>query len=902
MRRKDGPPTPPGDDLDRELELDLELEAEEQRERGLDPRSAAYAARRALGNRARIREEVHDMSAWARIEALWQDIRYGLRTFRRSPVFTLISITTLALGIGGCTAIFSIVYAVLLRPLPYADPGRLVLIWTELRARGVPDFPFPIPDVKDLRAETTTLEGVAGLFPPGPLAIDAGSAQPLQARALAATPNLLSVLGVRMEMGRAFTEADGAPAPARPPGPGSAPAPGQPPPPIIAVITHEFWQRAYGGDPGIVGKTIDFGGGGRAEIVGVVAPGFQLIFPPRTGVDPAVDIVTALRLNFDTAARNTGALRVVARLKPGVTLERAQAEAESFAAELRDRYPVKKTAGVHVRVVPMHADVVGEVRPSILALFGAVVFVLLIACANVANLLAVRSAARHRELVIRAAIGGTRGRLIRQLLTETLLLACTGALLGLGLAAAAMRLLLAMAPAKLPLMSSGSIGINGAVLAFTAAATLVTALVCGVIPALRASRPQVVDALRMTQGAASLRAGRALRNAVVVLEVALSFVLLIGSGLMLRSFVALLHADPGFDPNHVLTFTVQTRARTPEDRVVLFRQIEQRLRALPGVESVSAATPTPLDGGPQNIPWATEAGAADPSAFRQANFRYVRPRYFETLKTRVIDGRTFTEADEEPPQLKVVIDDMLAAIAFPGQSAVGRTLLIRNLRGGPDGPRNERVEVIGVVRHQRQESMTADGREALFLVDESVPGSGANRWLVRAKGPPEAIAPAVKAALAEVSPAATMIEVQPMTHYVDRSMAPMRFSVVLIAIFAGVAVVLALVGLYGVLSTVVRQRTAEIGVRMAFGASQGSILRLVVGEGLRLSVAGVAAGLVGAFAVTGLMRSMLIGVTPTDPVTFAGITVLFLGVSALAAWLPARRAARLAPTLALRDQ
>jgi putative ABC transport system permease protein len=914
MRRKDPPPQGgrDADDLDRELAIDLELEAEEQRERGLSDRDADRAARRALGNPTLIKEEVHDMSPWARFEALGQDLRYGIRMLRRAPAFAGISILTLGLGIGACTAIFSIVYAVLLRPLPYKDPSRLVLLWTELRVRNVPDFPFPVPDVKDLRNETKTLESVAGLFPPGRTTIGGESGQPTeQVRTLGATPNLLSVLGVQTQVGRDFTEADGAALPPPPPqpqaAPGAAPAapatPPPPPPPATALLTHEFWQRRYGGDPSILGRIIPFGNG-RAHIVGVTAPGFQLLMPPRTGIDPQVDIITALRLNFDTAARNTGALRVIARLKDGVSLEAARTDAEAIATTMRERHPVKKSADVHWRVVPMHEDLVNEVRPSILALFGAVVFVLLIACANVANLLAVRAAARHRELVIRAAIGGTRARLIRQLLTETLLLATVGAALGLGLAVAGMRVMLRMAPAKLPLI--GSIGINGTVLTFTILTAVITALVCGVLPALRASRPQVVDALRTTQGSTGLRAGRMVRNAVVVVEVALSFVLLIGSGLMLRSFVAITNVDPGYDPNHVLTFQVQPRGITSQEQFFAFlRTTTERVRAVPGVVSVSAATPLPLDGATQNIPWAHEAaGAADPSAFRQANFHNVRPGYFETLKTRLIDGRTYTEDDARPnAPPRLIIDDKLAALAFPGRSAVGQRLLVRNLGAqAPNAPQNVSVEIIGVVRHQRHESMAIEGREALFFVAGGPVGGGANRWIVRTQGPPETLGPSIRAAIAEADARATVLDMQPMTEFVNKSMAPIRFSVVLISIFAAVAVVLAVVGLYGVLSTVVRQRTAEIGVRMAFGATRANILRLVVGEGLRLSAVGVAAGLIAAFLVTGVMRSMLVSVTPTDPVTFVSITALFLTISAIAAWVPARRAARLAPTIALRDE
>jgi putative ABC transport system permease protein len=836
------------------------------------------------------------------MDSLLKDLAYALRTLRRNLGFTLTATATIALGIGACTAIFSIVNGVLLRPLPYSEPKRLVLIWTELRARKVMDFPFPIPDVKDLRTEAKSFDGVAGLFPPGRATIGGEGTEPEQIRVEAATPNLLPLLGARLFLGRHFTEDDGKPQPRNPPGPpGTPPAaqPAQPPRlPAMVILTYPFWQRKFGGDSSVVGRSIDFGNG-KAEIVGVLAPGFELLFPPRTGIDPNVDMWTAARLDFDGAARNTGALRVVARMKDGVTLEQARAEAEGIATTLRERYPVKKTADVHFRVMPMQEDLVSGVRTSILALFGAVTFVLLIACANVANLLIVRASSRHRELVIRAAIGGSQWRLIRQMLTESLVLAVLGGGLGLLLAQSGIDLLIAMGPAKLPRINS--ISIDPAVLAFTAAATIVTALVCGLVPALRASRPDLVDVLRLSGGSPGLRAGRALRNSVVVAEVALSFVLLIGSGLMVRSFIALQRVDAGYDASNVLTFVLQAPQRQDGERSAFLGQVAERLRAIPGVLGVTAATPLPLDGASQNVPWSTEAGASDPSAFRQANFHSVRPGYFETLRTKLLAGRAFTDEDNVAGTTRVIVDDLLAARAFPNADAVGRTLLVRNLRpNGPNAPQNERVEVIGVVAHQRHESLVEPGREAIFFVENFFGPGAAGRWAIRTSGPPESVAQSVRAAVAEIDPRLPLGEMQPMTAFVDKSIAPTRFAVVLIGIFAAVAGVLAAIGLYGVLATVVRQRTAEIGLRMVLGAPRQSILRLIIGEGLRLSLTGVVLGLIAAFAVTRVLRSLLVSVTPTDPMTFIGMTAVFVVIAAAACWLPARRAAALEPSVALR--
>jgi putative ABC transport system permease protein len=827
-----------------------------------------------------------------------KDLLYAARGLRRQPGFTLIAASTIALGIGASTAVFSVVNAVLLRPLPYSDPQRLVLVWSDLRTRNVLDFPFPIPDVKDLRADVRAFDAVAGITPVGRVPIGGDNGEPEQVRAGAVTINLFAMLGARILIGRDFIEDDGTPQP-----PANAAAAGTPAPrrPTMAILSYEFFQRRYGADPSVVGRTIEFGNG-RAEIVGVLAPGFELLFPPRTGIEPRADMWTALRVNFDTAARNTGVLRVVARLRPGVSVAAASAELEGFAATLRERFAPKKNAGLHYRVVPMHDDLVSEARPWILALVGAVAFVLLIACANVANLLVVRAASRQRELVIRAAIGGSRAHLVRQMLAESLLLSGIGALLGLLLAQEGIELLLAMAPARLPRLDT--IRIDPFVLTFAAGATMFTAVLCGVVPAIRASRPDIVDALRTTGRTPALAGGRRLRQTVVVAEVMMSFVLLVAAGLMVRSVVALQRIDPGFDPNHLLTFVLPARSPDPQTRAVFTRQVTDRLAALPGVVAVSSAGPLPLDGGVANVPWATEeAGSSDPSAFRQADFFQVRPGYFEAMKTPLRAGRTFTEDDNQPDRAgRVVVDEMLAVRAFPNESPIGKRLLVRNLRGGgPTAPFNDTVEIVGVVAHQRHAALASPGREAIYFVDAYL-GFGAGRWVVRTVGDPLVLAPAIRAAAAEIDPKVPVSEVQPVQAFVDRAMAPVRFTATLVGIFGVVAIVLAAVGLYGVLATLVRQRTAEIGMRLVFGAQRATILKLIVGEGLRLSATGIVAGVAGALAVTRVMRSLLVGVGATDPLTFVSIVALFVAIAALASWLPAWRASRLDPVVALRNE
>jgi putative ABC transport system permease protein len=549
----------------------------------------------------------------------------------------------------------------------------------------------------------------------------------------------------------------------------------------------------------------------------------------------------------------------------------------------------------------MFDDLVGDVRSTIVALMGAVAFVLLIACANVANLLVVRAAGRSRELAVRAAIGASRGQLVRQMLAESLVIAAAGTALGLLLARAGIQMLLVLGPKDLPRLDA--VTLDPVVLAFAVTAGVLTAIVCGVIPALRASRTDVMEVLRSVGGrSGGLRGGRTLRSGVVITEVALSFILLVGAGLMLRSVLALAQVKPGYDPNNVLTFSLQSRLRQADERAVFNRQVRERLLTIPGVTAATAASPLPLDGQLINGRWGTEIALSDPSKYRQANFHIVLPGYFETLHTKLIAGRLFTDADNVIDQKtdlprQIIVDDSLAALAFRGESAIGKRLLLRITT-----PEAEWYEVIGVVEHQRHSSLATPGPEAIFVMNGHFGHGAAARWAVRTAGDPNQIVAAVRAAVAQVDPRAPLAEVQPMTTFLDKAMAPIRFTATLIGIFAAVAVILAGVGLYGVLSTIVRQRTAEIGMRMVFGAQRSSILNLVVGEGLKLSAAGIAIGLAGALAITRVMASLLVGVNPTDPVTFAAIIALFALIAVTASWVPARRASRLDPMAAIREE
>jgi putative ABC transport system permease protein len=835
------------------------------------------------------------------MQSLLKDVAYAWRTLRSNPAFSLTAIITLALGIGASTAIFSVVNAVLLRPLPYGDAGRLTLIWGDMVKRDVKDFPFPPGDLPDLRQQATLFQemGGVGTFKQ-PLVGDGG--EPEQVNVAGVTENMLTVLRARILLGRNFNASDATPLPPPPQAAPGAPPPapavgpdGQPPLVASWILSYGFWQRRYGGDRNVIGKMVDVGNG-RAEIIGVLAPEFELLFPPSTDVERNPDIYTALRIDFATASRTNVFLRMVGRLKPGVTMPQAQQQLDNIAADLRRRFPIKEAAGLHIRAEWMRDDLVADVRPAIIALMGAVSFVLLIACANVANLMLVRAASRERELAVRSALGGTRWGLIRQMLTESMLVATLGALVGFGLAQAGIKLLLVLAPENLPRLES--VSADPSVLVFTILAGIVSAAAFGIVPALRASRPDLADILRSAGRTGGLARGRRIRNAVVTAEVALSFVLLIGCGLMLRSFIALQHVDPGYDPKGLLTFfAVSGRPGGPDVQAGIIRQLAERLRSVPGVTGVTAASPLPLDGGIVNARWGTEAAVTDPSKFQQANVHIVLPGYFKVMRSKFLEGRDFTDADNNANAVLAIIDRNFAAKAFPGQSAIGKRLYVRVRSNDP-----EWFEVIGVVDRERHETLAADSREAMFLTDGLFGHGAVARWVVRTSGDPNALVPTIRSAIRELDRQMPVSEVQPMTAFVDRAMASTRFALALIATFAAIAVVLAAVGLYGVLSTVVRQRTAEIGVRMAFGANTSSIFQLVIGHGLRLSAIGIALGAVGALALTRGMKTMLVGVRPTDPLTFVAIGVLFMAVAAVSSWIPARRAAGLDPNVALREE
>ena len=827
------------------------------------------------------------------------DLSYAFRTLRKSPIFTITVVVTIALAIGASTAIFSVTNGVLLRKLPYKDPDQLVLACNDLQKRNVKDFPLSNVDFLDLRnGAKNNFEDFAAVNT-GRITLPGLDGTPERVRIAGVSTNFFQMMGGSIIAGRDFQESDGAPQqpPAAAPA-GNAPAANAPPqPPTMAILSYDYFQQRFGGDHSIIGKPLPVSAafGPPPIIVGVLALGFELLFPPQVNVEQFPSIWLAARIPYDVANRNNVHWRAIGRLKPGASLEQAQAEAETITQKIRAEDTIANTAGQYFRLVPMKQHLVDEVRPTILALMGAVIFLLLIACANVANLMLVRASSRERELAVRAALGAGWWQLVRQTLAEAIVIAALGTAIGVGLAYLGIRQLLWIAPENLPRLNA--IGIDWQVLAFSVLAGLLCAVLFGVIPAIRTAKPNLMDTLRAAGRSGALGAA-GVRNAVVVVEVALAFVLLIGSGLMFRTFLNIQRVNLGFDSRGLLTFQLLGNVgRTPQERDTFKRQLREQLNALPGVRSATASFPLPLAGGFSPVRWGGAEAQDDPSKFQAADLQIVLPGYFEAMGTTLLAGRTFTQDDSSPERNLLIVDQALAAKAFPNESAVGKRILFRVRT-----PEAQWGEIIGVVAHQRNTSLIEQGREQLYVTDGYVNHGAASWWALRTDGDPAALAGTVREVVRKAGGETFINEMQPMDSLVTAAQAQTRFSLLLIGVFSTIAALLAGVGLYGVLATSVRQRTAEIGVRMALGAAPSRIFRLMVGKGLYLSAIGIAIGLLAAFGLTRVLASMLLEVKPTDPVTFVSVAVVFLVIAVLASWLPARRASGLDPTTALRNE
>lgn len=831
------------------------------------------------------------------MSGLMFDLGNAVRSLLKSPGLLANAVLLLALGIGATTAIFSVVNRVLLDPLPYPEPDRLVVMWGELQSRDVMHFPESPPYVERYRREAQLFDDIGGVFTGGQPFVRRG-AEPQQLTAGVATWNFLSMLGVEPMLGRAFNASDGAFNASEVPPDAIFPA-NVFLPPKTALISHGLWEREFGRDPEAIGEIVELAGS-PVEIIGVMPPGFRLHMPPAAGVASDVDIWAPTRVDLVTAPPNNVFLTVVGRLREGVTVEQGQQEIDAITDRMVAEDPVLQQARFRKWVRPYHSELTADVGQTIWALMGAALFVLLIACANVANLLLVRAAGRMRQFSIRSALGARRAHLVRQMLLEAGVLAFAGALAGILLAFAGLRILLESAPASIARLDMA--GIDLRVLAFTVSISVATTLLAGLVPAMRGSRLQAADQLRERTGLAGSPGGSRLRNGLVVGEVALSFVLLIGTGLMIRSFVELHRVDPGFEAAGLLTFELPLpfgRYPDADSQNRFYWQLQERLESLPGVTGVSAVTPLPLANEGFHGRYTSAPNADETTEYSQAHYRTVLPGWFETMGTELLAGRYLDTADELDARSYAVVDDTLAEKSWPGEQAPGKRVWVRL------GEQMAAFEVVGVVRHQAQDSLHGDDRETIWLPSNTAGEIGllvgVNDWVVRTEQDPMSLVPQVKSVVAALDPGLPLAKVRPMVDYVGDARARTRFALQLIAAFGIAALLIAAVGLYAVIHHSAHQRRAEVGVRMSFGARGGDILRLFLHHGLLLSIIGIGIGVVSATILGRSIANLLVGVTAQDLPTYLAAALLFVLIAAAASLAPAWRAARIEPMKVLRE-
>ncbi|HYH85423.1 MAG TPA: ABC transporter permease [Pyrinomonadaceae bacterium] len=805
------------------------------------------------------------------MESLLQDLRFGMRVLWKKPGFTLVAVLTLGISIGINTAVFSVVYAALVRPLPFADPDALVAVAAENKRGGVADTRGAAPaDFVDWRAQSSSFEGLAA-YTGGGLTLSSGDATEMIS-GVRVSEDFFKTLGAQPALGRTLAPEEFA-------GGGNRPV----------VLSYRLWQRRFGGDRGVLGKTLTLAGGASASVVGVMPEDFR--YPSYA------EVWTALpRESGELLQRTSRYFAVVGRLKNGVTEAQAQAELGGVAARLAETYP-KSNEDWGVRLIPLRETLVGNARTALLILFGAVGFVLLIACANVANLLLARATARHKEVAIRAALGATRWRVVRQLLAESVLLAVAGGALGTFLALWGVDALVALVPEDLRFARLDEARVDVAVLVFTAGVSLLTGVLVGLLPGLKASKPDLHRELKET--GRSVTAGGRLRRArgvLVVTEIAVTLVLLVGAGLLVRSFARLQQTELGFDPRNLLTLTVSAPQQLygqTEQRASYYRQMQERMAALPGVRSVATISSLPLDW-VLNFSYAVEGRPARPGEDPQADYSSVSPNYFDVMGIPLRKGRGFTERDAAGAPDVAVINETMARRVFPGEDPLGKRLTIDYME------RRVSLEVVGVVADSKQ-LVNEETNIRIYDCYLQRPWLSSS-FVVRTEGDPAALATAAQKAVREVDPSRAASDVKTMEQRLSESVAQPRFYTQLLGAFALVALLLAAVGVYGVISYSATQRTHEIGVRIALGARSSDVIRMVVGHGMALALAGVAVGLAAAFALTRVMSGLLYGVTATDPATFAGVALLLAAVALLACFIPALRATKVDPIVALRHE
>jgi predicted permease len=855
-------------DLQDELAFHLAMRERQNRDSGFDPDEARYAARRKFGNVAAIKERNRDMWTFANLETLWKDLRYGARMLAKSPAFALVAVLTLALGIGANTAIFSVVDAMLLRPLPYPEPDRLVRIWESSLKYDSPRNVVNPFNFLDWRDHSHSFEAMAAII--DHMTNLSVNGQPVAVQSLTVSPEFFSILRIPPLLGRTLVPEDG------------VPGHGQ-----VIILSYPFWQRQFGGNPAVIGQRVEVDGL-RYSVVGVMPQTFS--FPKSRA-----EVWVPAALTRADEWKGGRFMTVVARLKPGVTLEQAQqdmASVANFTAEARPDFNRNWSANV----VPMLEDATQGVSRPLWILLASVGFLLLIACANVANLLLMRGTSRLREIAVRSALGAARRRILQQLLVESLLLSLAGMLAGLLFANFGLRALLALIPANSPLPRSEPIVIDSRVFLFTFLASLLTALVFGLVPALRLSRVDLQKAL--TQG--SLRGGvgghMTLRRSFVVAEVALALILSVGAGLMLRSFARLIAVDPGFNAEHLVTMHIWTSPSRYGDNLKRSQYIDRiltEIRSTPGVQAASSVHFLPLTEKTSGSCFSpADQPAPTPAESPNAQFLIVSTDYFKTMGTPILSGREFQPSDRFGGSPVAVVNRAFVLKFSPGQNILGKQFHVCWTLSKP-------VQIVGVVADARQAELQQAPEPTIFLSNAQAPMYFAS-LVVRAQSDPRQIMRDAEIAIHRVDPDQAVSDVQTMDSVFSDSVSAPRFQLVLLLVFAGIALTLAMIGVYGVVSYSVTQRTQEIGIRVALGARSADVARMVLQEAVILSSIAVAIGLAGAFALTRVLQTLLFEVTPTDPATLLAVSASVLGVAAVSAFLPARRAVRVDPMVALR--
>ena len=829
-----------------------------------------------------------DTASGSFVGGLMQDLRYAARMLRRSPGFTAVAVLTLALGIGANTAVFSIVNAVLLRPLPYAQPDQLVKIWGQYRKQGIPQNWISEPEWWDMRESLRSFSSMAAYATGGGANLTRNGSDPLRVTTTAATAGLLPLLGVRPIAGRVFTADEDQPGRDR-----------------VALLDYGFWMSQMAGDPSAVGRTVELNGEAYA-IIGVLPRGFAF----------GGDVNMWLPLGLDRAkpnSRGSHYLEVIGRLAPGVSLAQARGELDAFVTHMAAQYPrnYRPGTGFGMFLRPLREEIVGDVRVALLVVFTAVAIVLLMACINLANLLLARSSSRGREMAVRAALGAGRVRLLRQLVTESVLVALAGGACGVLLAVWGTGALSALAGDALP--AATSIGVDGRVLLYAAGLSILTGVLFGVAPAWHLSSPHIYEALKDAARDTSAARGRSLRSGLVVAEIAVAVVLLVAAGLMVRSLQRVLEVSPGFQPQQLLTARVSLPVTTYKDAdatSAFYRELMDRLGALPGVQAVGITSLLPMSGsnssGSTFVQQTPVAGLPVFEPFKapyiETDQRGVTPGFFQAMQIALVRGRFFTDADNATAPPVAIVDEDFARRLWPGRDPIGQLISTGAVpRTNPPAPLWRTV--VGVVGHVKNNSLDQEGREQAYVPAEQRGFRTGNAYLtIRATGDPIALASTVQRQVHALDPSLPVFEARTMDERLGESVAQRRFNMLLLVGFGALALLLAIVGTYGVIAYSVSQRTQEIGIRMALGATRRDVLAMVLGGALRLAGAGVTIGVLLAAAATQLLSSLLFDVRSTDPGTFGATIAILLAAALTAAYLPARRATRVDPMAALRSE